>query len=265
MKNAIIVIAVVIAVFIIGYAMWPGGEDPAPEPAPEPVTPAPTLPAPEPADPTPREPPEEPRRQAAEPEPEPEVSLPPLADSDAFVRERLAPMDLPEAWVEQGDYVRRLAVLAENAGRGTYPRRQLEFLEPASPFRVVERGDRVFVDPASYRRYDRYVAELTEVDPDAVAGLLETLTPLVEAALQEVGVAAPPGDVFGSALREVLEVPVLSAEVELVQPHVMYEYADPEIEALSPLQKQVLRMGPDNVRALQEYLRAVAVQMRLDV
>lgn len=261
MKNAIIAVAVVIAVFIIAYAMWPSGEDSAPEPEPEPVAPAHTLPAPEPVDPPPREPLEQSRQ--PEPEPEPET-LPPLADSDTFVRERLEPMNLPEGWVEQGDYVRRLAVLAENASRGTYPRRQLEFLEPSSPFRVVERDDRVFLDPASYRRYDSYVAELTEVDPQQVAGLLESLTPLVEAALGEVGVTAPPGEVFESALREVLAVPVLSADVELVQPHVMYQYADPEIEALSPLQKQVLRMGPENVRALQEYLRAVAAQMQID-
>jgi hypothetical protein len=68
-------------------------------------------------------------------------------------------------------------------------------------------------------------------------------------------------------MREVLEVPVLEGEgrVELVQPNVMYEFANPELESLSPLQKQVLRMGPENVRRLQSYLRDLAAAMGLDV
>jgi hypothetical protein len=49
-------------------------------------------------------------------------------------------------------------------------------------------------------------------------------------------------------------VPVLTEPVELVRPKVFYEYADPKLERLAPLQKQVLRMGPDNVRRLQDWL-----------
>ncbi len=215
-------------------------------------------------DPTPAEPTGEAQAVEPEPEPEPEEPLPPLPESDPFVRERMADIELPDEWLEQGDYVRRLAVLAENAGRGTYPRSQLEFLDPAEPFKVEERGDRKFIDPASYDRYDRYVDTVTEVDPGELAGLLQSLHPLVETALTEVGVNAPPDEVFESALKEVLAVPVLERDPEVVQPHVMFEYADPQLEALSPLQKQILRMGPDNVRRLQDYLRSVAAEMDLD-
>ncbi|MFW6093742.1 MAG: DUF3014 domain-containing protein [Pseudomonadota bacterium] len=192
------------------------------------------------------------------------MTLPPLQESDPFVRERLEPMDLPEPWLEQGDYVRRLAVVAENATRGTYPRRQLEFLAPGEPFQVSREGERIFIDPASYRRYDPYVEEVVSVDPARVAGLLETLSPLLETALAEVGVEAPPGEVLARAMEEVMAVPVLPERVELVQPNVMYEYADEELESLSPLKKQVLRMGPENVERLQAYLRRVAAEMELE-
>jgi hypothetical protein len=96
---------------------------------------------------------------------------------------------------------------------------------------------------------------------------LDTIDPLLESALAEIGIEAPPGEVFETAMREVLEVPVLEGEgrVELVQPNVMYEFANPELESLSPLQKQVLRMGPENVRRLQSYLRDLAAAMGLDV
>lgn len=262
MQKIILIVIVVVAVLVIGWALWPSGDEPAPEPA-EPVEapPAPALTAPEPLDATPVVP----RPAAPEPAAEPEVVLPALPDSDEFVRERIEPFELPAPWLEQGDYVRRLAVLAENATRGTYPRRQLAFLAPSSPFMVVERGDEVYVDPASYDRYDSYVEELESVEPARLAELLETLDPLVEAALEEVGVDAPPGEVFAAAVREVLAVPILDGEVELIQPNVMYQYADPELESLSPLKKQVLRMGPDNVRRLQSYLRRLAEEMALGI
>ena len=257
MQKAILIAVVVIAVVVMAWALWPrGGEESPPEPEaieapPKPVPPAERLPT----HPTPEE----------TATPPPEVVLPPLQESDAFVRERLDPMDLPEPWIEQGDYVRRLAVLAENASRGELPRRQLAFLAPRGQFQVTEENDRAYVDPVSYERYDGYIEQLETVDPERLAGLLDTLNPLVEGALAEIGVEAPPGEVFEAAVREVLEVPVLEGEIELVQPNVMYEYADPELESLSPLKKQVLRMGPENVRRLQTYLRRLAVEMELDV
>ncbi|MEQ8860043.1 MAG: DUF3014 domain-containing protein [Pseudomonadales bacterium] len=259
MQKTILAIIVVLAVLIIGWALWPSGEAPQPEPEPVTAPPTPDLTRPEPVDTAPIEAPG-----PAQPV-EPEVVLPPLPDSDVFVRERIEPMNLPPAWVDQGDYVRRLAVLAENASRGTLPRRQLAFLAPSGPFKVVERGDEVFIDPVSYDRYDRYVAQLDSVEPARLAGLLETINPLMESALAEIGVEAPPGQVFAAAVREVLSVPVLDGQIELIQPNVMYQYADPELEALSPLKKQVLRMGPDNVRKLQAYLRRLAAEMKLEV
>ncbi|HEX7034759.1 MAG TPA: DUF3014 domain-containing protein [Pseudomonadales bacterium] len=260
MQKAILAVVVVIALAVIGWVLWPADEPP---PAPEPEPPAEPAPPPQPEPPS-REP-LEPGEPTAPPEPE--VVLPPLQESDAFVRERLAPMDLPERWVEQGDYVRRLAVLAENASRGELPRRQLAFMAPRGEFKVVRRGERLFLDPASYDRYDRYVEELEQIDPAYAANLVKTLEPLVQDALVELGVQAPPGEVFEAAIREVLAVPVLpdDGSVELVQPNVMYEYANPELEALSPLKKQVLRMGPENVRRLQDYLRQVAAALNIDL
>lgn len=264
MQKAIVAIVVLIAVAVIGWIFWPADQPAEPPPEPQPTgeaPPAPPITPPQPADKTPEEMP------APEPEPEPQVVLPSLQESDPFVRERLEPLDLPEPWLEQGDYVRRLAVLAENATRGEYPRRQLAFLAPRGKFQVVERDDRIFLDPESYDRYDRYLEELDDVDPGRLAVLLETIDPLVETALTEVGVEAPPGEVFETAIEEVLAVPVLEGDgsVELVQPNVMYEFADPELESLSPLKKQVLRMGPENVQRLQTFLRRLAGEMGIQV
>jgi hypothetical protein len=264
MQKAILIVIAVVAVLVIGWALLRTGDDlPEPMPAPAEAPVEPEVTEPEPTDPTPVETPAEVAAPEPAPAPEPEQPLPPLAESDPFVRERLEPMDLPEPWLEQGDYVRRLATLAENAARGELPRRQLAFLAPREPFAVVRENDRIFIDPASYDRYDFYVNEVVSVEPSRLATLLDTLNPLVETALAEIGVDAPSGEVFAAAVREVLAVPVLEGRVEVVQPNVMYQYADPELESLSPLQKQVLRMGPENVQRLQSYVRRVAEEMDL--
>jgi hypothetical protein len=261
MQKPLLIAIIAAAVIIVGWALYRlSGDAPAeieavPELPPTPASP-PSAPAPEPA-PRPLDLPE--------PVQEPEIVLPPLPESDPFVRERLEPLALPETWLEQGDYVRRLAVLAENASRGQVPRRQLAFLAPSGPFRVIERDDRTYIDPASYRRYDPYVQRLESIPPDTAARLVSTLEPLIEAALGEIGVTAPPGEVLAAAVREILAVPEVDGDVALEQPSVMYTYADPRLEALTPLQKQVLRMGPDNVRRIKAHLREVAQALELAI
>ncbi len=196
----------------------------------------------------------------------PELVLPPLNASDEFVRERL-PATIPEVWIEKDDLLRRLATLVENAGRGELPRRQLAFLAPDGRFLVNEvpgatpADMRLFIDPASYRRYDRYVEVLESVPPETLASLLSDTAPLMQEAFQELGVDAQASDRMSAAIDEVLAVPVLEGDVELVQPKVFYAFADPALEAMSPLQKQVLRMGPQNVIRIQAYLTALRAEL----
>ena len=54
---------------------------------------------------------------------------------------------------------------------------------------------------------------------------------------------------------------MLEGDVELIQPKVFYEYADPALEGLSPLQKQALRMGPENVTRLKAYLTTLRSEL----
>lgn len=192
----------------------------------------------------------------------PVLVLPPLNASDEFVRERL-PDSLPEAWVDREDLLRRSAVVLENATRGEIPRRQLSFMAPDGPYpvRVVEEEGRdrprYFVDPAGHARYDRYLDMLEAMPADQLAVFLKDASPLLQEALGELGDQAPVEDSLLAAIDQMLAVPVIRDEVELLQPKVLFEYADPELESLSGLQKQVLRMGPDNVLRLQSYLRVL--------
>jgi hypothetical protein len=48
---------------------------------------------------------------------------------------------------------------------------------------------------------------------------------------------------------------VLRDDVELVPHAIGFRYADPKLEGLTAAQKQFLRMGPRNVRIIQQKLR----------
>jgi hypothetical protein len=55
----------------------------------------------------------------------------------------------------------------------------------------------------------------------------------------------------------VLATPDLEGDIEVVQPKVYYQFADPNLESLKPLQKQLLRMGPQNLARIKGYLTQV--------
>ena len=72
---------------------------------------------------------------------------------------------------------------------------------------------------------------------------------------------APNGDVdraARSALDILLKTPVVKDPIALVEGSgTGWAFADPKLEALESSQKQLLRMGPDNVNALLAWLRAL--------
>jgi hypothetical protein len=216
-----------------------------------PPGPAPTAPPPE-----------------AEPAP-PAEPLPPLDASDAFVRERaVAVSPRPElaGWLAGEGLVARFVAAVDAVANGESPRASLPELAPQAAFRAQERAGRAYVDPRSGSRYDVLAAVFASLDPDACARLHRLLRPLFEAAYRELG--KPEGrfdEVLARAFREILRTSVRDGEPELVAKLRSYHYADPALEALSPAQKHLLRMGPANARRVQAKLRELAPALGLDV
>jgi hypothetical protein len=53
-------------------------------------------------------------------------------------------------------------------------------------------------------------------------------------------------------------VPIVDGQVRLLPKGIGYRFADPNLERLTPAQKQLLRAGPRNVRIVQSALRQLA-------
>lgn len=185
---------------------------------------------------------------------EPEVELPALAESDEFLLAQIQQWSLPSAWLQREDLLSRAAVIVQNAADGRVPRQQIAFLAPAEAFQVVEEGEQLFVDPVSYTRYDTYIEMLEAIPPAQLAKLVNLVAPLLGDAFALLGDTRRPRELLLSSLKRIVELPELPGRVALLRPNVMYIYADPRLEALPEFDKQLLRMGPENISRLQSYL-----------
>jgi hypothetical protein len=205
-----------------------------------------------------------PRPAAATPAPlasaTPAVPLPPLDQSDAFVRQAASGLSAnPEVarWLGRTALVRTVTAIMVNIADGETPRPHLDFLAPKQRFKAARRPGRVIVaDPASFAGYEAFADAIASVNATAAANTYRTLEPLFDAAYVDLG--HPEGGfrrALDKAIKALLAVPVLPADVELVPHAVGFRYADAKIEALTPAQKQFLRIGPRNVRIVQGKLR----------
>jgi len=58
-------------------------------------------------------------------------------------------------------------------------------------------------------------------------------------------------------IDHLLATPDISEPIQLVQPKVLYQFADPELEKCSWGQKTLIRMGPANAAAVKTKLREI--------
>ena len=188
------------------------------------------------------------------------IDLPPLDLTDPVVRDLLRHLSSrPElaAWLASDDLIRNLVVSVENVAAGQTPARHLRRLKPSGTFQ--SRGEALTINPSSYSRYDRLADTLESMDAANLARVYSLLKPRMRDAYRELG--HPEGDIDGAierAIVHLLQTPVLDGDIELEQRALAYTFRAPALERLSPAQKQLLRMGPRNVRIVKAQLRDIA-------
>lgn len=190
------------------------------------------------------------------------IVVPPLDQTDPLVRElvkQITSHPLAAAWLATNGLIRNFAVALSNAADGRTPSAHLRVLRPTAPFQVTNRGGRLVIDPRSFQRYDGLAAAAASIEPQGAARLYATLKPRIEEAYRELGSPEPLDHALQSVIVELLQVPIVAEPIPVVlKGGTGYAYADPSLESLTSLQKQLLRTGPANVRTIQSSLRAIA-------
>jgi tetratricopeptide (TPR) repeat protein len=97
---------------------------------------------------------------------------------------------------------------------------------------------------------------LSATDTSAAADVYKRFYPLLQKAYVNLGY---PDGYFNDRVVEVIDHLLATPDVpeppKLARPHVLYEYADPELEALSSGQKLLIRIGPEHRQTVEGKLR----------
>jgi hypothetical protein len=209
-------------------------------------------------------------RIAPEPEARPTEVVPQapavtLGTSDAALRQTVvqgSDSALLQAILAQDQLVERGAGLVDGLNRGLVPRNVLPIKPPAGSFSTQEIDGQVYVAPAAYRRYDSYTDAIAALDTAQLAAAFQSVRPLLEQAYATLGYAPQEFDnALIRTLDQILDAPEIREPIAVQRVEAIYKYSDPALESLTPLQKQMLRMGPDNTVKIK--LQAAALRRHL--
>jgi len=190
------------------------------------------------------------------------ASLPPLNDSDAFAKKSAGGVSAHPrvaAWLATDNVIRNFVVAVDNIASGGTPAARMRALRPAGGFQVRETRGGLFIDPRSFERYGPIADAVDSVDPQTSASLCGTLKPRLVEAYGELGRDGSFDIALERAIVALLRTPAAGPDTRLVPKGGSYAFEDETLETLTPAQKQLARMGPRNVRLIQDKLRQVAL------
>ncbi len=199
------------------------------------------------------------------PAPQPQIiseqtePLPVLDKSDELMQKKLASLTAPLAFGEMfvfDDLIRRIVVTLDNMTQDQLPFKYRPSEPPSGPFIVRAESEEIaLVDPKNYQRYRQYVQIVETIKSEQLVELYAHVYPLFQEAYEELGY---PSNHFNDRLIAIidhlLDTPEVEGPVRLVRPHVLYQFADPELEELTAGQKILIRIGSDNAARIKAKL-----------
>ncbi len=188
------------------------------------------------------------------------VPLPPLDDSDSYLLLALIDIfgpDVEPVLVNEA-LVDNFVATIDNLTRGHVAEKIRPVNRLTESFVADATDDKglYYLNPDSYKRYDLLVNLVARADLKVVADTYRRFYPLFQQSYVQLGY---PDGYFNDRAVEVIDHLLLTPEpkdpVRLVRPHVLYEFDDAELEALSSGQKLLLRMGSENAASIKRVLK----------
>lgn len=253
---AVAVVGLAIGAVVYRDKWWTDRAKPPAEPAASP--PAASAPLPEAA-------PEEPAVKHPLPAPDPDAALPSLADSDKPIQNALTDLIGKEPvgrFIVPDELIRHVVVSIDNLTA----EKVVERIRPVKPtpgaFAVAGPEEAPVLDPANYERYKPLVQLIQSTDTRRLIAIYTRYYPLFQEAYESLG---HPPEYFNDRVIEVIDhllmTPDLQGPIALAQPNVLYEFADPKLEARSAGQKALIRMGSENAKVVKDKLRELRSEL----
>ena len=188
-------------------------------------------------------------------------SLPILDASDPLVRDLLldnkSSQGLSE-WLKFDDLIRRSASFMDGLARGSVSEKILPLGSPEGRFTTHRQDNVIWLNAGNYERYSNVINIILSIDMPYMAQFFHKVRPLLETAFAELGYRPRQMDgIILQTIDNILTTPVIVEPLKLTRDSVAYKFADPDLESLMPLQKQLLRAGPENTRRIQQQAKAL--------
>ena len=189
-----------------------------------------------------------------------EGALPALNESDSAVKSALANV-FPKSWEQfflLDGIVRRVVATVDALPRKSLPQRVLPVKPVPGHFETAGQAEGLLIARENSARYLPYLRLAEATDTRQLVTVYVRYYPLFQQAYAELGY--PNGyfnDRLIATIDDLLSAPDVPDAIPLTQPKVLYEYADPEMEALSAGQKIMLRMGAEAEARAKAKLRDI--------
>ena len=144
-------------------------------------------------------------------------------------------------------FIQKIVATIDNLPGRQLPRIHMPIKAPGGPFAVSGSTDNLTISPSNATRYLPYIELLESLDVDQSILLYVHFYPLFQQAYEQLGYQnAYFNDRLVFVLDHLLEVPDVNDQQRLIQPSVLYQFADPLLEQRSCGQKILLRSGREN-------------------
>ena len=172
------------------------------------------------------------------------------------IRDRVGTGPLEKVLIPD-ELVRRAVVFIDNLDRGPIRMRHWPLRHVPGPPEIATAPDGSSLwSLDNGARYTPYVEALEAISPSGFAGVYRRYYPLLQEAWEALGHAEGS---FHERLLQVLDhllaTPRVTYPLELQRDKVLYQLADPRLEALSWGQKAILRAGPGHRPRIDAMLR----------
>lgn len=189
--------------------------------------------------------------------------LPSLAQSDepllTEARPLFGPQGIPSFLVPR-ELIAHFVVTIDNLDREPI-RQSFQPVRRVSGKPVIDgqtgsEDEKLFLSASNTERYASYISVLEQIDPEQLGTLYRRYAPLFQQAYKNLGYPRARFDQrLIAVIDHLLETPVVAYPIPVVRPKVFYEFADPALEERSWGQKTLIRLGPQQMEVVKQFLR----------
>lgn len=182
-------------------------------------------------------------------------ALPTLSESDETLQQMLHRMLQEQqllALLHLQNFIQRFVVTVDSLPEKRISARHLPVRPPQGKF-LAAGGS---ISPENAKRYTPYLQLVETLGIEPAVSIYVRYYDLFQEAYRELGY--PKGhfnDRFVAVIDHLLDTPEPKEPIGVVQPLIVYKYADPELEERSAGQKLLLRIGSDNRTRARSILR----------